>query len=91
MFEEMMKMVQPLVKTNDASFEFYGGRYHLTINDFEGFDDDWNEIMRDYDEEKVDILLEWLKNHASSVNMDYYELYHFNGFDVEIGFTSYDI
>ena len=48
--------------------------------------------MRDFvDEAGVDALLAWMEEHASSVEGDFYRVYHFDGFDVEVGFTSYDI
>ena len=38
MFEEMMEMVARLEAVEDVYWDFYGGQYHLTVNDFEGFD-----------------------------------------------------
>lgn len=92
MFEEMMAMVEALVAVEDVYFDFYGGQYHLTVNDFEGFDQDWDEVMREFvDEAGVNALLTWMEEHASSIEGDFYRQFHFDGFDVEVGFTSYDI
>jgi hypothetical protein len=63
----------------------------ITVDDFEGFDEDWSEIMRDYDEEAVDGLIEWLEEHCISEDGDFYSYYHFEGFDVQLGYTSSDI
>ena len=63
----------------------------ITVDDFEGFDEDWSEIMRDYDEEAVDGLIEWLKEHCISEDGDFYSYYHFEEFDVHLGYSSYDI
>jgi hypothetical protein len=63
----------------------------ITVDDFEGFDDDWSEVMRDYDEEAVDGLIEWLEEHCVSEEGDLYSYYHFEKFDVQLGYTSFDI
>jgi hypothetical protein len=63
----------------------------ITVDDFEGFDDDWSEVMRDYDEEAVDGLIEWLEEHCISEDGDFYSYYHFEEFDVQFGYSSYDI
>lgn len=64
----------------------------IDFNDFDGFDDDWGEVDRDYDNpEKVDGMLEFLEKHCSSKEDGYYTIYHFDGFDVQVGYTSYDI
>ena len=65
---------------------------HVTFEDFEGFDDEWEEIFRDYDdEEAVDAFLEMLERECVSHEGDFYVTYHFEGFDVQIGYASYDI
>jgi hypothetical protein len=63
----------------------------ITVDDFEGFDEDWSEIMRDYDEEAVDGLIEWLEEHCVSEDGDFYSYYHFEEFDVQLGYSSFDI
>ena len=63
----------------------------LTIEDFDGFDEDWCEQFRDYDEDAVDALLEWLEEHALSVDGDFYTYYQFEDFEVRVGYASYDI
>jgi len=65
---------------------------HIYFNDFDGFDDDWDEIDRDYDDPSaVESLLDDLENSCKSVHHDFYTLYHFDGFGVKVGFESYDI
>ena len=65
---------------------------HLTIDDFAGFDEHWNEIFRKYDNPKaVKALTIWLLENCLSWEDDYYIIYHFNGFDVQLGYTSFDI
>jgi hypothetical protein len=65
---------------------------NLTIDDFEGFDENWGEIDREYvDADAVDEVLEWLKKNANSVDGDFYTYYEFGEIDVEVGYTSFDI
>ena len=65
---------------------------NVTIEDFDGFDDDWSEIDREYDDpEAVAAFLEMLETECVSLEDDYYVIYHFEGFDVKIGYASYDV
>ena len=76
----------------DAFYEVIENHIDLTIDDFEGFDEDWSEIFRDFvDEKAVNEVLEWLEKNADYVEDDYYCCYHFGDIVVEVGYTSYDI
>lgn len=76
----------------DAFYEVIENHIDLTIDDFEGFDEDWSEIFRDFvDEKAINEVLEWLKINADYVEDDYYYSYHFGDIVVEVGYTSYDI
>lgn len=76
----------------DVDYSYYNGAFHVTLFDFEGFDEDWNEIMRDFThEEEVDALLAWLDQNCVSCTHNYYTTYHFSNFDVEVGYSSMDI
>lgn len=64
----------------------------VTLEDFAGFDEDWSEIDREYDDaEAVEAFLEMLDAECVSREGDYYVTYHFEGFDVQIGYASFDI
>ena len=63
----------------------------ITIDDFEGFDEDWSEIMREYDIDAVHDLIDWLEEHCISEDGDFYSYYYFEEFDVQLGYSSYDI
>ena len=64
----------------------------VTLEDFEGFDEDWAEIDREYDNpEAVNAFLEMLEAECSSQEGDFYVTYHFKGFDVQLGYASFDI
>ena len=63
----------------------------ITIYDFEGFDEDWSEVMREYDVNAVHELIDYLEKHCISKNNNLYSYYYFEDFDVELGYLSYDI
>lgn len=90
MFDTLMVLINAC--ENDVYF-FKGDRMiHLTINDFEGFDNNWNEIMRDYDNPNaVDALLDWLNANCVSKVNELYTTYSFDGFAVHLGYASFDI
>ena len=76
----------------DSSYEIDGNFISLTIEDFDGFDENWSEIERDFvDENAVDEVLEWLEKNADLVEPDFYSQYHFGEIVVEVGYASYDI
>ena len=64
---------------------------HITIEDFAGFDEDWSEVEKEVDEEKVEAFLEMLKKECVSYECEFYHYYKFEGFSVKLGYTSYDI
>jgi hypothetical protein len=64
----------------------------VTIEDFDGFDDDGSAVYRKYnDVEAVKSFLGMLEEECSSREDDYYIIYHFEDFDVMLGFASFDI
>jgi hypothetical protein len=64
----------------------------LTINDFEGFDDDWSEEEHEFEDlAAVDEVLEWLEENADYQEGDLYISYHFGEIEVVVGYTSFDI
>ena len=76
----------------DSWYEVDGNEVALTINDFEGFDEDWNEVDREFvDEDAVEEVLEWLEQNADRVEGDFYQYYYFGDIEVCVGATSFDI
>lgn len=77
---------------NDVDFNEYNGVIEIDFNDFCGFDEDWNEVLRDYDNPSmVSELLDFLSNNCKEVVNDFYTTYIFNDFQVIVGYASYDI
>ena len=63
----------------------------VTVEDFEGFDEDWNEVFADIDDDAVDKMIEWLETHCDSHEDDLYRYYTFGDLVVCLGWASYDI
>lgn len=89
--EKMISIIEDL--GNDASlWENPNGTLEITLQDFEGFDDEWNEVDREYDNQnKIDEFFKILDTECISKERDFYTTYHFKNFNVEIGYASYDI
>lgn len=65
---------------------------HITFDDFEGFDEDWEEVYRDYTHpELVDEVMDFLDEHCLSQEGDFYHYYDFGDFVAKVGYTSFDI
>ena len=76
----------------DSYYDVSDNHIDLTIDDFEGFDEDWCEIDREYnDPAAVEEVLEWLEENADFVDGDFYRYHHFGEIVVEVGYTSFDI
>lgn len=78
--------------SKDSWYDVIDNHIDLTINDFDGFDEEWNEIDREFtDETTVEEVLKWLGENADRVEDGFYCRYHFGDIVVEIDYTSYDI
>lgn len=77
MIDDMTKQGKPLLD--------------LTICDFEGFDENWDEVFRDYDIKEVEKLLDIIEKNGKLVDNNLYELYDFGDFFVQVGYSSFDI
>lgn len=76
----------------DSYYFVVGANIHLTIDDFQGFDEDWEEIYREYeDSDAIDSALAWLESHADEVSGDFYRYYRFGDVTVHLGYSSFDI
>ena len=88
-YEMMVTALEALGES--ISYYVSDGMFHVTIEDFEGFDEAWDEVEAEYDVEAVDAFLEMLEAEAVSEEGDYYHVYQFEGFSVQIGYASFDI
>ena len=89
---EMMKK-QLMTLCEDISFWEYTNENKLdvTVEDFEGFDENWHETFADIDEDAVDKMIEWLEENCDSWEGDFYYYYTFGDLVVCLGWASYDI
>lgn len=91
MFNEFKKMVDACGDDVTLSRRA-NGIYRLTLEDFEGFDEHWHEIMREYDnEEAVDALFNWMETNSTEQREDFYTYYEFSDFQIIVGYSSFDI
>ena len=88
-----MEMVMELLGTlgDDVDVHVHADVVRVTVEDFEGFDDDCEEVDRDYDEDAVDAVYDALSDACDSEEGDYYHYFHFDGFTVVWGYASMDI
>lgn len=91
MFEMLMMILSRLETSGDCILEIEGNHFDVTLCDFEGFDSNWSEVMREYeDEEMVEALFEVL-DRAERTEGNYYVTYYFDDCSLELGYTSMDI
>lgn len=82
MFEKLMAMVKALVEVEDVYYREYENTLYITVNDFEGFGERYEEIDRELvNEELVEELEEFLEN----VN------YTVENYTIELHYSSEDI
>ena len=76
----------------DSWYDVNGNHIDLTIEDFNGFDEDWCEMDREFvDADAVEEVLEWLEENADCVDGDFCRYYYFGDIVVEVDYTSFDI
>ena len=91
MFETLMEMLHTLETAGDVSMRTDAdGVLCLTFDDFDGFDEHWSEVTREYAmPELVDEVFDLLDS-CPCVG-DYYVTYTVEGHEVEVGYASMDI
>ena len=82
MFEKLMTMVNALVEVEDVYFREYNNTLYITVNDFEGFGEHYEEIDREFvNEELVEELVEFIENAN----------YTIDNYTIELNYSSEDI
>ena len=90
MMTEMMALVNAC--GNDAFSYAMPDGYNIIFEDFAGFDDNWNEIDRGYDDPAaINALLSWLNINCDRRVDDFYTTYYFGNYTVCVGYASMDI
>lgn len=91
MFETLMTMLRTLEDAGDVTLDFEDdGSVSVTFEDFDGFDQDWSEIDREY---VMPELVDEVSGLLASCDHDdeFYTTYVVDGHEVMVGFSSYDI
>ena len=89
-----MEMIIARLETlaEDITFEVTDADIEVTIEDFAGFDEEWEEVDRELvDAEAVEAIEEWLEAEAESIEGHMYHYYHFADCTVCVGYASFDI
>lgn len=82
MFEKLMTMVNALVEVEDVYFREYNNTLYITVNDFEGFGEHYEEIDREFvNEELVEELVEFIENAN----------YTIDNYTIELNYSSEEI
>ena len=82
MFERLMAMVNALVEVEYVYFREYNNTLYITVEDFEGFNKNYEEIYRELvNEELVDELVKFIKNAN----------YTIENYTIELHYSSEDI
>lgn len=83
------ELIEELEKVNDIIIERDENEIDITINDFDGFDDNWRELDREFVKpEMVDELEKFLDEVCDG---DYYLYGEAFGYEICVGSTSMDI
>lgn len=83
------ELIKALEKVEDIIVWIKGNEMDITINDFDGFDDNWRELDREFVEpEMVDELEKFLDEICEG---DYYLYGEAFGYEICVGATSMDI
>ena len=89
--ERSIPQAAALWQTTDGSEEEFK-EIKLTIEDFGGFDENWCEKDRDFEDPKgVEGVLEWLESKADSIDDEWCTEYHIGDITVRVDYTSYSI
>jgi hypothetical protein len=87
--ERFHEVLDSLAEVGDVSVSHCTDYTDLTFEDFEGFDDDWSEVFRDYAEpELVEELEDFIEEVAEG---DFYQRFEFDGVTYQVGYGSFDI
>ena len=88
------EMILALLATagNDLDVEDWDDEIEVTVNDFEGFDENWDEVDRELDnEELVTSIYKTLVAECKTHRDDFYNYFDFEGFSICWGYASFDI
>ena len=90
--KELLKMLEESKNLGDVDYYTYENELNIDFNDFDGFDDEWNEVERKYTNENlVNKILNYIETNATLIKDSLYQTYQLNDKTIVIGYTSFDI
>ncbi len=92
---DIMKKLIDLLERCGADVDYYNNieNLEITFNDFKGFDEDFEEIYREYENPNaVEEVKQYLDNNAKLVsNYTCYKVYSLDNRTIIVGYASADI
>lgn len=91
--EKLNKIIEELVKIGDITVDIETkGQVDITIEDFEGFDENWEEVNRDYvNPDKISELVNYLEENGTDKVEELYKWYTIDNTRICLGYSSFDI
>ena len=90
--KELLEMLEKSKNLGDVDYYTCENELNIDFNDFDGFDDEWNEIERKYNNENlVNQILNYIETNAILIKDSLYQTYQVNDKIIVIGYTSFDI
>ena len=90
--KELLEMLEKSKNLGDVDYYIYENELNIDFNDFDGFDDEWDEIERKYNNENlVNQILNYIETNAILIKDSLYQTYQLNDKIIVIGYTSFDI
>lgn len=90
--KELLKMLEESKNLGDVDYYTYENELNIDFNDFDGFDDEWNEVEREYTNENlINKILNYIETNATLIKDSLYQTYQLDDKTIVIGYTSFDI
>ena len=90
--KELLKMLEESKNLGDVDYYTYENELNIDFNDFDGFDDEWNEVEREYTNENlVNKILNYIETNATLIKDSLYKTYQLDDKTIVIGYTSFDV
>ena len=90
--KELLEMLEESKNLGDVDYYTYENELNIDFNDFDGFDDEWNEVEREYTNENlVNKILNYIETNATLIKDSLYQTYQLDDKTIVIGYTSFDI
>ena len=90
--KELLKMLEESKNLGDVDYYTYENELNIDFNDFDGFNDEWNEVEREYTNENlVNKILNYIETNATLIKDSLYQTYQLDDKTIVIGYTSFDV